>query len=61
MIQTRRLGVQMMRHLASDVEDLVILTTPDGAKHFAEASKLPELPVLHSEEPHMVTQTYITY
>ncbi|CAK9054220.1 unnamed protein product, partial [Durusdinium trenchii] len=31
-------------------EDLVILTTPDGAKHFAEASKLPELPVLHSEE-----------
>eukprot|EP00930_Biecheleria_cincta_P045118 TRINITY_DN31098_c0_g1_i1.p1 TRINITY_DN31098_c0_g1~~TRINITY_DN31098_c0_g1_i1.p1 ORF type:complete len:2041 (-),score=461.67 TRINITY_DN31098_c0_g1_i1:392-6514(-) len=30
-------------------EDLVILTSPEGTKHFAEASKLAQLPVLSSE------------
>eukprot|EP00435_Cladocopium_sp_Y103_P031375 s1198_g7.t3 len=31
-------------------EDLVILSAPDGKKHFAEASKVAEHPVLQSEE-----------
>lgn len=31
-------------------EDLVILSAPDGKKHFAEASKVAEHPILQSEE-----------
>ena len=45
-------------------EDLVILSAPDGKKHFAEASKVAEHPVLQSEangmrSNHLWIETYL--